>query len=322
LFVLIIAMSEDHTTESIQTEESPQITESIQTEESTQITESIQTEESTQITESIQTEESTQITESTNIPTIPKIIFIVPYRDRKEHLDHFQSHMKIILEDYEPGSFKFIFAHQCDKRTFNRGAMKNIGFIAVKTMYPNDYKKITLVFNDVDCMPVRKNLINYETVVGVIKHFYGFTYTLGGIFSITGADFEKLNGFPNFWGWGYEDNMMQKRAEKGRLIIDRSNFFNINDIGNIIQLMHGVTRDMNKTDFEKFATNTNDGINNISALNYTVDIKTNFINITNFTTSYEEQKTETFRYDVRRGNRPIVFNARKNSKATMLMKLN
>ena len=86
--------------------------------------------------EIIQTEESPQ--------TIPKIIFIVPYRDRKEHLDHFQSHMKIILEDYEPGSFKFVFAHQCDKRTFNRGAMKNIGFLAVKTMYPNDYKKSLL----------------------------------------------------------------------------------------------------------------------------------------------------------------------------------
>lgn len=266
------------------------------------------------------TEENVQTKESTQ--TIPKIIFIVPYRDRKEHLDHFQSHMKIILEDYEPGSFKFIFAHQCDKRTFNRGAMKNIGFLAVKTMYPNDYKKITLVFNDVDCMPVRKNLIDYETMNGVVKHFYGFTYTLGGIFSITGADFEKLNGFPNFWGWGYEDNMMQKRAEKGKLIIDRSIFFNINDINNIIQLMHGVTRDMNKTDFEKFATNTNDGINNISALNYTIDDTTNFINITHFTTSYEEQKSDTFSYDVRSGNRPIVFHQRKNSKATMLMKLN
>jgi len=270
----------------------------------------------------LNTEEPLNTPTISNIPSIPKIIFIVPYRDRKEHLDHFQSHMKIILEDYEPGSFKFIFAHQCDKRTFNRGAMKNIGFLAVKTMYPNDYKKITLVFNDVDCMPVRKNLINYETINGVVKHFYGFTYTLGGIFSITGADFEKLNGFPNFWGWGYEDNMMQKRVEKGRLIIDRSIFFNINDIDNIIQLTHGVTRDMNKTDFEKFATNTNDGINNISALKYTIDDKTNFINITHFTTSYEEQKTETFRYDIRRGNRPIVFHQRKNSKATMLMKLN
>jgi hypothetical protein len=254
--------------------------------------------------------------------SIPKLIFIIPYRDRKEHLDHFISQMKIVLEDYQPDEYKFIFSHQCDTRTFNRGAMKNIGFISARIMYPNDYKNITFVFNDVDCMPVRKNLINYETKIGTLKHFYGFAYTLGGIFSITGADFEKLNGFPNFWGWGYEDNMMQKRAEKGRLILDRSTFFNINDFNNIIQLMHGNTRDMNRADFEKFAVNTSDGIVNISGLNYSIDEKTSFLNITSFKTGYEEQKNEKFTYDIRKGNRPIVFHNRKNSKATMLMRLN
>jgi hypothetical protein len=253
---------------------------------------------------------------------VPKIVFIVPYRDRTEHLKIFKEQMKLVLEDYEPNDYKFIFAHQCDTRTFNRGAMKNIGFIVLKTMYPNDYKNITLVFNDVDCFPVRKELLNYYTSMGVIKHFYGFNYTLGGIFSITGADFERLNGFPNFWGWGYEDNMMQKRAEKGRLIIDRTNFFKINDINNIVQLMHGSTRDMNMSDFEKFAVNTTDGITNISGVDYKYDAETNFVNITNFTTGYEEQKKETFTYDVRKGNRPIVFNARKGSNATMLMKFN
>lgn len=253
-------------------------------------------------------------------PSAPKIIFIVPYRDRKEHLEHFTSQMKIVLEDYNPSDYRFFFAHQCDKRTFNRGAMKNIGFIAARSLYPNDYKNITFVFNDVDCMPIRKNLINYETTQSVIKHFYGFTYTLGGIFSIKGSDFERLNGFPNFWGWGYEDNMIQKRAEKGRMVIDRSNFYNINDL-NIIQLMHGNTRDINKIDFEKYATNTNDGITNISALDYSINDTINFINITGFRTGYEEQKKETFTHDLRKGNRPIYFNPRKNSKATMLMKL-
>jgi hypothetical protein len=42
-----------------------------------------------------------------------------------------------------------------------------------------------------------KNLINYATTVGNIKHFYGFTFTLGGIVSITGEDFEKMNGYLN-----------------------------------------------------------------------------------------------------------------------------
>jgi hypothetical protein len=47
-----------------------------------------------------------------------------------------------------------------------------------------------------------KNLINYATTVGNIKHFYGFTFTLGGIVSITGEDFEKMNGYLNLWSLG------------------------------------------------------------------------------------------------------------------------
>jgi len=39
---------------------------------------------------------------------------------------------------------------QCDSRTFNRGATKNIGFIAARLKYTNDYKDITFIFNHVD----------------------------------------------------------------------------------------------------------------------------------------------------------------------------
>ena len=101
----------------------------------------------------------------------PKIIFIVPYRHRIQHLTHFRQYMKHILEDVS--DYKMYIAHQDDTRTFNRGAVKNIGFLAMKQLYPNDYKNITFVFNDVDTMPFTKNIINYNTTPGIIKHFYG-----------------------------------------------------------------------------------------------------------------------------------------------------
>ena len=139
----------------------------------------------------------------------PEIIFIVPYRNREMHLEHFKKQMKIVMEDYVPGSYKYMFIHQRDEKTFNRGAMKNIGFIAMKQKYPNHYKNMTFIFNDVDTMPFYK-IFDYETVPGVIKHYYGFKYALGGIVVMKGADFEKTNGFPCFWGWGMEDNVLQK----------------------------------------------------------------------------------------------------------------
>ena len=107
--------------------------------------------------------------------------------------------MKILLEDItEP--YEIYFAHQCDNRPFNRGAMKNLGFIAIKNKYPNHYKDITFIFNDVDTFPGEKGMIDYITTPGIVKHYYGFNFALGGIFSICGADFEKAKGFPNFWG--------------------------------------------------------------------------------------------------------------------------
>ena len=63
---------------------------------------------------------------------IPSLIFIIPYRDRKQHKDMFIDHMKKILDSSsEKQSYTFYFSHQYDYRPFNRGAMKNIGFLAI-----------------------------------------------------------------------------------------------------------------------------------------------------------------------------------------------
>ena len=79
---------------------------------------------------------------------IPSKIFVVPYRDRIQHKFFFSRHMSFILED--KNDYEILFVHQYDDRVFNRGAMKNIGFLAIKAKYPKVYKNITIVFNDID----------------------------------------------------------------------------------------------------------------------------------------------------------------------------
>ena len=233
---------------------------------------------------------------------IPKLVFIVPYRDREQQYLFYSKHMKIIMED-EP-NYKIFYIHQCDKRDFNRGAMKNIGFLYVKNKYPNDYKNITLVFNDIDIMPLTKNFLYYDTTHGNIKHFYGFENTLGGIVSIKASDFEEINGFPNFWAWGYEDNLLQKRVLKANKNIDRKQFYKIMD-KNILILHDGVSRTVNKKEFDRYLQDTKEGIDSIYHLHYTVDEQTGFVNVQLFKTSTEPEVVENKEYDLRNGPRPF-----------------
>jgi hypothetical protein len=250
---------------------------------------------------------------------VPKLIFIVPYRNRPQHKYFFSSYMSHILD--ESGiDYEIYVSHQCDARSFNRGATKNIGFIAVKNKYPEHYKNMTFVFNDIDTVPFA-NIFNYETTHGVVKHFYGFNYALGGIVAMTGADFEATNGYPNFWGWGMEDNVLQKRCEKIGLQIDRSQFF---PIGNpqILQLFDGVSRLINRKDPWR-ATHDNgiDGIRTINKLEYSIDVESDnpldnihvinsenihVINIKTFMTGTRFESDNYYQYDIREPPRKII----------------
>lgn len=216
--------------------------------------------------------------------TVPKYVFIVPYRDREPHRVFFSTYIYKIMEDVPPEDWTFFFVHQNDKRPFNRGGMKNIGFLALKNAYPNDYKNIIFIFNDIDTLPYNKNILNYHTNFGVIKHFYGFQFALGGIFSVRGADFERINGFPNYWAWGGEDNLIHERAKQEGIIIDRSNFFALGDM-NILQFADGLKRLICRDELAtSIMPNNSDGLSKLTNISYTKYDDTHMIDVTSFDT--------------------------------------
>jgi hypothetical protein len=259
---------------------------------------------------------SNEIKEETVV--VPKRIFIVPYRNRIQHKFFFSKYMSFLLEDKQ--DYEIYFSHQCDARTFNRGAIKNIGFIAAKNKYPQHYKDISFIFNDVDTIPFHK-IFDYDTTHGVVKHYYGFKYALGGIVVMKGADFEKTNGFPGFWGWGMEDNVLQKRCEAIGLHIDRSVFYNIGS-PEMLQLFDGISRIISKKDpWRGEHDNRMDGLITISELKYTIDEKSEnpndnifvfhnprikVINISTFLTYIQFGSEEYYNYDLREPKRKII----------------
>jgi hypothetical protein len=198
---------------------------------------------------------------------VPKFVFIIPYRNRAFYLQSFMRKMSTVLEDIPKTDYEIYVIHQNDTRKFNRGAIKNIGFLYIKNKYPKYYKQMTLVFNDVDIFPLRKNYLDYITTKGVVKHFFGFNYALGGIVSIVGEDFERINGFPNFWAWGYEDNLIQTRIVNAGITIDRSNFYdlivNVNDGTLFACINSGTKRLTSKTEYVRYMRHTTEGYNHI-----------------------------------------------------------
>ena len=203
----------------------------------------------------------------------PTRIFIIPYRNRESQMNVYKNHMSWIMEN-EPNDYEFIFSHQNDNRPFNRGAMKNLGFHYVKQTYPDTYKNITLIFQDIDTMPGKQNLLHFNTTHGTVKHYYGFNFALGGVFSIKAGDFEKTNGFPNIWTWGFEDTLLERRCTKHNVNINRSNWYKIGDL-NMLQFEVSNRRIVSKyARKEFFAIKDTNGITDIKQIKFNTS-KTN-----------------------------------------------
>ena len=246
----------------------------------------------------------------------PSYVFIVPYRDRIPHLTFFRKYMSYVMEDYDQDSYLILYVYQKNNLPFNRGAMKNMGFIFVKETYPEDYSSMILIFNDVDTVPYEKNLLNYDVSFGEIKHYYGYKFVLGGIVSIRAIDFEKLNGFPNYWSWGFEDNVLQKRALKENITINRSQFYPISSM-EILHLMDNMQKTIERRNIWK-QSNPNyhekDGIQTLKNYHYDFDSQTNMLNITTFNSLYKPSD-QIIHHNFMDG--PVIKDSRKGS---MLMK--
>ena len=233
---------------------------------------------------------------------IPKLVFIIPYRDRESHYIFFTKYMPFILEDYHNDDYDFCFVHQHDERPFNRGALKNIGFMYYRDKYPDNYKDIQFIFHDIDTIPYTKELWSYETKKNIVKHFYGYKHALGGILTIFGEDFEKINGFPCFWSWGFEDNILQKRVLSHNMKIDRSEFYDIQS-KEVLHFFDGYERNISIENINRTKNcNKNDGISSLNDINFSIDDENMMIHVYNFNTLIDSNNEHYVDYNIKNGN--------------------
>jgi hypothetical protein len=137
-------------------------------------------------------------------------MILIPYRDRKEHLEYFLKNSLPLLQEHVP-NMRLVVIEQVPGKLFNRGKLLNIGF----SLYKNE--TTYFITHDVDVNPLPAIIKEYtdEVPKDVVKGIYtSGCNTLGGIIKIQSETIHRCNGFPNdFWGWGVEDKALQNRCD-------------------------------------------------------------------------------------------------------------
>lgn len=143
-----------------------------------------------------------------------KLLIIIPYRDRKEHLDVLIPHVTQKLQKQNIQNFKIIVVEQNKEGLFNRGLLCNIGFQLYKDEC--DY----FIFHDVDmvCEQIDYSYCDYPTSLLRQRSKNNFEQMyddyFGGITLFPKHDFIYVNGFNNnYWGWGVEDDDLFYRCK-------------------------------------------------------------------------------------------------------------
>lgn len=143
-------------------------------------------------------------------------IIIIPYRDRKEHLDYFLENSWPLIKQYV-NNVKLVIVEQEEGKSFNRGKVLNVGF--------KEYQDRTEYFitHDVDINP-KENVIHlYNKKYDIYKVISPHSQSFGLICKFSKNSILQLNGFPNnIWGWGIEDRALYFKSKIKNINITNS----------------------------------------------------------------------------------------------------
>jgi hypothetical protein len=121
--------------------------------------------------------------------------------------------------------------------------------------------------------------------------------------------------------------MLQSRVLNAGLTISRDQFYPILS-PDMLHFSEGITRTINRTEYDVYQSNTTEGINSISNIQQYIDENTGFVNIVYFYTSREENILTKTIYDLRNGAVPFktitptgLMNNKRRKPAAMPMML-
>ncbi|MEH6309227.1 galactosyltransferase-related protein [Olivibacter sp. CPCC 100613] len=148
-----------------------------------------------------------------------KLAFIVPFRDRYEHLNIYVPHYKRIFPDAD-----IYIIHQLGTEPFNRGKLLNVGFLFAKE------KADAYDLSDIDMLAV-EGQVDYsapDAVTHLASAVSQYDYTLpyptyfSGHVLLNAEHMESVNGFYNdYLGYGCEDDCFYRSFVERELPVHR-----------------------------------------------------------------------------------------------------
>lgn len=142
-----------------------------------------------------------------------KLLVLVPYRNRKNHLDIFVEYLHDALKSQKIYDFSLSIIEQSDGTPFNRGLLLNSGFY----FFSNTYDYICL--HDIDMIGEPFDYSYSDTITHLSARQKDRDYQewysgyLGGTTLFPTEIFKNINGFSNdYWGWGCEDDDLKIRC--------------------------------------------------------------------------------------------------------------
>ena len=161
------------------------------------------------------------------LTTNMRALVVVPYRNRKKHLDELLPAIKIHMSDINS---HILIIEQSDSFLFNKAMLLNAGFdIATKNNIKFDY----CIFHDVDFLPVNVDYSFPRTGAAQLfkqsENVHWSEQHFGGVVAVSRKSYLQVNGSSNgYWGWGSEDYDLRDRLKKaGFRIESRSGQFKV-----------------------------------------------------------------------------------------------
>ena len=152
-----------------------------------------------------------------------KLAVIVPYRDRRSHLNTFVPYLLSYFEKTQKDIYISLYViEQKDDKPFNRGKLLNVGFDIAKK--DNDYDYVC--FHDVDYLPLTADYSKPDMPTRLIwkdltKNEDPILF-FGAVVLFPSKQFIQVNGFSNnYRGWGFEDKDLHFRIDACGLNIKR-----------------------------------------------------------------------------------------------------